>query len=164
MSDEGSWAGSFRGQWIAICCRGGWARHLSRRPPPSVRDLCARRPRPDGRLRANRSSAALRHGFGLLNRGHRYTQAMNEFADVARARAAYRTFTEAVEAGREIVRRAGVPDPPPVPDFDAVFRRLPPPVKEELYAELRKAESLGPADAIRLWQPFIRKAFGQPKA
>jgi len=89
---------------------------------------------------------------------------MDEFSDVARARAAYQPFADAIHAGREIVRRAGVPDPPPIPDFDAVFRRLTPPIRAELYAELRKAESLGPAEAIRLWQPFIRRAFGQPEA
>jgi hypothetical protein len=89
---------------------------------------------------------------------------MDEFADVASARAAYQTFADAIQAGRDIVRRTGVPDPPPIPDFDAVFRRLTPPVREELYAELRKGGSLGPAEAIRLWRPFIRRAFGQAKA
>jgi hypothetical protein len=89
---------------------------------------------------------------------------MDDFADVARARAAYKTFTDAIQAGREIVRRAGVPDPPPIPDFDIVFRRLTQPMRDELYAELRSANHLSPADAIRLWQPFIRRAFGQAKA
>jgi hypothetical protein len=36
-------------------------------------------------------------------------------------------------------------------------------MREELYVQLRGVETLGPADAIRLWQPFIRQAFGQPK-
>ncbi len=86
---------------------------------------------------------------------------MDDFADVARARAAYQAFSDALRAGRAILQKAGVPDPPPIPEFDAVYRRLTPGLRQELYAELRKKESFDPADAIRLWQPFIRRAFGK---
>ena len=88
---------------------------------------------------------------------------MDDFADVARARAAYKTFSEALSAGRTIIQRAGVPDPPPIPDFDVVFRKLNSEMRRELYQELGKAEVIGPADAIRIWQPLIRRAFGQPR-
>jgi len=89
---------------------------------------------------------------------------MDDFADVAKARAAYKTFSAAIEAGRAIVQRAGVPDPPPVPQFDTVFRRLSPELRDELYMELRKFDKLEPTEAIRFWQPFIRRAFGHAKA
>jgi hypothetical protein len=69
-----------------------------------------------------------------------------------------------MHAGREILRRAGVVDPPPIPEFEKVFRNLTPELRAELYARLRDVETLAPAEAIRLWQPFIRRAFGQPKA
>jgi len=81
---------------------------------------------------------------------------------VARARAAYKVFTEAANAGRDIMRRAGVPDPPEIPTFDMVFKRLSADSKKDLYAALSEKEELSPADAIRLWQPFIRRAFGPP--
>jgi hypothetical protein len=89
---------------------------------------------------------------------------MDDFADRAKARAAYQIFSDAMHAGRDILRRAGVPDPPPIPEFEKVFRRLTPEMRAELYAQLRSMETLAPADAIRLWQPLIRRAFGQPKA
>jgi hypothetical protein len=87
---------------------------------------------------------------------------MDDFSDVANARASYKAFADALKAGREIIQRTGVSDPPPIPDFDSVFRRLTPEAKQELYGQLRNAEiPPKPADAIRLWQPFIRRAFGQ---
>jgi hypothetical protein len=86
---------------------------------------------------------------------------MEEFADVAKARASYKIFLDAMNAGREIMRRAGVPDPPPVPEFDAVFRRLTPDLRQELYATLDLEERRSPTETIRLWQPIIRKAFSQ---
>ena len=85
---------------------------------------------------------------------------MEDFDDVAKARASYKVFKEAMTAGREIMRRAGVPDPPPVPDFDLVFRRLNARARADLYAALPDTGTLKPADAIRLWQPFIRRASG----
>lgn len=88
---------------------------------------------------------------------------MDDFADVAKARASYKVFSEAVHAGREIMRRAGVVDPPPVPDFDMVYRRLTPAGRRELYTALDGVQNMTPADAVRLWQPFLRRAFGQPK-
>jgi len=88
---------------------------------------------------------------------------MDDFADVAEARASYNVFSEAMRAGREIMRRAGVADPPPVPEFDAVYRRLTPVIRRELYAALSARQNMTPADVIRLWQPFIRRAFGQRK-
>ena len=89
---------------------------------------------------------------------------MDDFADVSKARASYKTFAEALQAGRVLLQRAGVPDPPPIPEFDLVFRRLTPQMRLELYAELRKTSVIGPAESIRIWQPLIRRAFGQPKA
>lgn len=88
---------------------------------------------------------------------------MDDFADVAKARASYKVFSEAMHAGREIMRRAGVVDPPPVPEFDTVYRRLTPAMRRELYTALGGARNMTPADAVRLWQPFLRRAFGQPK-
>jgi hypothetical protein len=85
---------------------------------------------------------------------------MEEFADVAKARASYKVFIEALNQGREIMRRAGVADPPPVPDFDTVFRRLTPEMRQELYAALDLDEPKTPTETIRLWQPLIRRAFG----
>ena len=60
------------------------------------------------------------------------------------------------------MRRAGVPDPPEIPAFDMVFKRLSADSKKDLYAALADKEELSPAEAIRLWQPFIRRAFGPP--
>ena len=84
---------------------------------------------------------------------------MENFADVARARASYQSFVAALNAGREILRRAGVPDPPPVPEFDAVFRRLAPEARLELFATLNEAANNSPAEALKLWQPVMRRAF-----
>lgn len=88
---------------------------------------------------------------------------MDEFADVARARAAYKTFVDALSAGRSIIERAGVSNSPAIPDFDTVFRKLTPEMRRELYAELEKSDAAGAADAIRIWQPMIRRAFGRPR-
>ena len=88
---------------------------------------------------------------------------MDDFAYVARARAAYKTFTEALSAGRAILQRAGVAEPPPIPDFDVVFRKLNSEMRRDLYEELGKAEVISPAESIRIWQPLIRRAFGQPR-
>jgi hypothetical protein len=85
---------------------------------------------------------------------------MDDFADVAKARASYKSFVEAMQAGREIMQRVGVPNPPPIPDFDIVFRRMSSEMRKELYAELNKIEATKPAEAIRVWQPVIRRAFG----
>jgi hypothetical protein len=88
---------------------------------------------------------------------------MDDFADLAKARATYKLFSDALHSGRNILHRAGVPDPPPIPEFDAVYRRLTPEMRQELYTELRKVEQTGPVEAIRIWQPFIRRAFGHAK-
>jgi hypothetical protein len=88
---------------------------------------------------------------------------MEEFSDVAAARASYKAFVEAMKTGREIMRRAGVTDPPPIPEFDAVFRRLTPELRQELFEGLRKMPTVTPAEAVRVWQPLIRKAFGPVK-
>lgn len=88
---------------------------------------------------------------------------MDDFADVAKARAAYKTFADALRAGRGILERAGVPDPPPIPEFDTVFRKLDAEMRRDLYAELGRNESIGPAAAIRIWQPLIRRALGRPE-
>jgi hypothetical protein len=84
---------------------------------------------------------------------------VTEFADVAKARASYKVFRDAMNAGRDIMRRAGVADAPEVPDFDVIFRRMTPELKQELYAALNQAEISLPAEVIRFWQPFIRRAF-----
>jgi hypothetical protein len=86
---------------------------------------------------------------------------MEEFSDIAQARASYKAFVEALKTGREIMRRAGVVDPPPIPEFDVVFRRLTPDLRAQLYAALREKDSTSPAEAIRIWQPLIRRAFGR---
>lgn len=88
---------------------------------------------------------------------------MDEFADVANARAAYKIFEDAMHKGREIMMRAGVENAPPIPEFDTVYRRLTAPMRQELFAAVKNAEKLTPAEAIRIWQPLIRRAFGQPK-
>ncbi|MEP6716417.1 MAG: hypothetical protein ABJC09_12670 [Terriglobia bacterium] len=88
---------------------------------------------------------------------------MDEFSEVARARASYKAFTEALNTGREIMRRAGVPDPPPIPGFDAVFRRLDAQGREELFAAIREENPVNPADAVRIWQPLVRRAFGRAR-
>jgi hypothetical protein len=88
---------------------------------------------------------------------------MEAFDNVAQARASYNQFVRALNAGREILQRAGVPDPPPIPDFDVVFKRLNSGMREELYAALRADSAPGPAESIRLWQPLIRRAFGTLK-
>jgi len=88
---------------------------------------------------------------------------MEDFADVAKARAAYQKFAEALNAGRAVLERAGVTDPPVIPEFDLVFRKLDPAARRELYAALNRTEALSPADAIRIWQPLMRRAFGTPK-
>lgn len=89
---------------------------------------------------------------------------MDDFADVARARAVYKVFADALHAGRAVLQKAGVAEPPPIPEFDAVFRKLTPELRRDLYAELRNRETITPADAIRIWQPLIRRAFGHRPA
>jgi len=89
---------------------------------------------------------------------------MDDFADVAKARASYKSFVEAMKAGREIMQRVGVLNPPPIPDFDVIFRRMSPEMRRELYDELNRIDATKPAEAIRVWQPVIRRAFGvQPR-
>lgn len=88
---------------------------------------------------------------------------MDEFADVANARAAYKVFEDAMQKGREVMMRAGVANAPPIPDFDQVYRRLTAPMRRDLFSAVKNAQSLTAAEAIRIWQPFIRRAFGQPK-
>src|SRR5215472_1868552 len=74
------------------------------------------------------------NGTTRIRSRHRYTAGMDDFADVAKARASYKRFVEAMKAGREIMQRVGVPDPPPIPEFDVVFRRMSPAMRKELYA------------------------------
>lgn len=86
---------------------------------------------------------------------------MEEFADVARARETYALFAAAMNQGREILVRAGIAEaPPPVPEFDAVFRRLNPAVRETLFTELRRIEKATTVEALRVWGPLLKKAFG----
>jgi hypothetical protein len=87
---------------------------------------------------------------------------MEDFSDVSKARASWKAYAEAVNTGREVMRRAGVADPPPIPEFDTVFRRLNPELRQQLYAALDAHPSMTPSEAIQIWQPLIRKAFGIP--
>jgi hypothetical protein len=87
---------------------------------------------------------------------------METFADVAKARETYALFAAALNQGREILLRAGIAEaPPPVPEFDAVFRRLNPTHREALFAELRQLETPTTVDALRIWQPLLKRAFAQ---
>jgi len=89
---------------------------------------------------------------------------MEQFADVAKARETYAIFAAAMEKGREILQRAGIAQaPPPVPDFDTVFRRLSPALRQALYDQLRDLETPTTPDAMRIWQPLLRKAAGTGK-
>jgi hypothetical protein len=86
---------------------------------------------------------------------------MEDFADVAQARETYRLFAEAMNRGRDILLRAGIAEaPPPVPDFDAVFRRLPGAARRDLFERLRALDAPTIPDAMRVWQPVLKKAFG----
>jgi hypothetical protein len=86
---------------------------------------------------------------------------MEDFAVVSRARESYALFAAAMSQGRDILQRAGIAAaPPPVPEFDAVFRRLNAPLRQSLFEELRDLESVTTVDAIRIWQPFLKRAFG----
>jgi hypothetical protein len=85
---------------------------------------------------------------------------MEDFADVAKARETYQLFAEAMNRGRDILLRAGIAEaPPPVPDFDAVFRRLPAGVRRDLFEQLRALDTPTIPDALRVWQPVLKKAF-----
>jgi hypothetical protein len=81
---------------------------------------------------------------------------MEEFSDVSRARASWKVYLEAMTAGREILRRAGVAEPPPIPEFDTIFRLLTPELRQELYAALDAHPSATPAETVQIWQPLIR--------
>jgi hypothetical protein len=86
---------------------------------------------------------------------------VEDFANVAKARETYALFASAMSTGRDILLRAGIAAaPPPVPEFDTVFRKLDSRLRQELYAELRKLETPTTPDAIRIWQPLIKKASG----
>jgi hypothetical protein len=86
---------------------------------------------------------------------------MEDFADVSKARATYELYADAMRKGRDILLRAGIAEsPPPVPEFDAVFRRLDAGLRQTLFAELRKLESFSTPDAMRIWQPLLKRAFG----
>jgi len=88
---------------------------------------------------------------------------MEEFADVSKARATYVLFAEAMKKGRDILVRAGIAAaPPPIPPFDAVFRRLNADLRQALYADLREMSEPNTVEAIRIWQPVLKRAFGGP--
>lgn len=85
---------------------------------------------------------------------------MEEFSDVSKARETYELFAGAMKKGRDILLRAGIAaDPPPVPEFDDVFRRLNSEARQTLFGELRDLKSFTTADAMRIWQPLLKKAF-----
>ena len=82
---------------------------------------------------------------------------MEDFSDVAKARETYALFAAAMNQGRAILQRAGIASaPPPVPDFDAVFRRLNPALRQALYAELRGLDTPTTADALRVWRSVLK--------
>jgi hypothetical protein len=86
---------------------------------------------------------------------------VEEFANVSRARESYALFAAAMNTGRDILLRAGIAaTPPPIPDFDAVFRRLDASLRQQLYAELGKLQTITTPDALRIWQPLLKKAAG----
>jgi hypothetical protein len=88
---------------------------------------------------------------------------MEQFADVSRARETYALFAAAMEKGRDILLRAGIAaSPPPIPDFDPVFRRLDSGVRQTLFDELRRLDTFTTVDAIRIWRPLLRNAFAKP--
>jgi hypothetical protein len=84
----------------------------------------------------------------------------DEFAAVSKARETWALFAEAMQKGREILLRAGIAEAPPaVPDFDTVYRRLSPAMKQELFDRLKTLGPDAPAtvDALRIWQPLLRE-------
>ena len=88
---------------------------------------------------------------------------MDDFADVARARASYKLYSDALNKGRDILSRAGIAAaPPPVPEFEVIFKRLNTEVKQDLYTELRDLTELTPIDAMRIWKAAITRTFGRP--
>jgi hypothetical protein len=86
---------------------------------------------------------------------------MDEFTAVSKARETYILFAEAMEKGRDILSRAGIAEaPPPVPEFETVYRRLSAGSKRELFARLAELPTTATTvDAFRIWQPLLRKAF-----
>lgn len=85
---------------------------------------------------------------------------MEDFEDVAKARASWNAYVTALRTGREIMMRAGVADPPPIPEFDAVFRRLDATARARLFNALRDKDRPTPAEAVNIWQPVLKQAFG----
>jgi len=84
---------------------------------------------------------------------------MDEFTAVSRARDSWNLFAEAMNKGRDILQRAGIAQsPPPVPEFEAVYRRLTPALKKTLFTELESLETISTADALRIWQPLLKQA------
>jgi hypothetical protein len=84
---------------------------------------------------------------------------MEEFSNVSKARESYALFAAALNTGRDILQRAGIATAPPaIPEFDAVFRRLDASLRQELYTELHRVETLTTADAMRIWQPLLKRA------
>jgi hypothetical protein len=89
---------------------------------------------------------------------------MEEFENVAKAREAYAVFVDAMSKGRDILLRAGIAEAaPPVPEFDTVFRRLDSGLRQKLYADLEEVDRITPVDALRIWQPLIKRAFGRDR-
>jgi alpha-D-ribose 1-methylphosphonate 5-phosphate C-P lyase len=101
------------------------------------------------------------HGsFILMSIDDMVVMSMEDFEDIAKARAAWSAYVSAMQAGREIMVRAGVAEPPPIPEFDAVFKRLDTTARTELFNALRDKEPPTPAEAIGIWQPLLKRAFG----
>jgi hypothetical protein len=85
---------------------------------------------------------------------------MDEFTAVSKARETWALFAEAMQKGREILLRAGIAEAPPaVPDFDTVYRRLSPAMKRDLFEQLEGLATATTVDALRIWQPLLKKAF-----
>lgn len=84
---------------------------------------------------------------------------MDEFTAVSKARETYALFAEAMQKGRDILVRAGIAEaPPPVPDFDVVYRLLPANLKQELFARLEELGEPTTTLALKIWQPLLKRA------
>ena len=87
---------------------------------------------------------------------------MEEFKDVAKAKSSYKLYAEQLERGRTLYIKAGLAaDPPPIPTFDTVFRKLSATARKELYEDLSMFEEITPADAMRVWTGIIKRHLGR---
>ena len=87
---------------------------------------------------------------------------MEDFKDVAKAKSSYKLYAAQLEKGRELYIKAGLADdPPPIPTFDTVFRKLDAEARRELYEELGFHAEVTAPDAMRIWQGIIKRHLGK---